>query len=179
MSQPINPKAGNHENEFHQELEAFTACYETYSYQLYAMGYSYFRDSHVAEELMQEAFRSLIKAGTREKVKNPEHYLVRTVRNLASRRMSRSKVYHSLDGEALAKDSPSPERSAMQSEEHGRLWSCVARLPQKQREVIYMHISNEMTFDKISRCLQLPLPTVQKRYYTALRKLQAMFEGQK
>ncbi|MFC1587925.1 RNA polymerase sigma factor [Planctomycetota bacterium] len=161
------------------DAAAFSRYYNAYADQLYALGYSYFRNADTAEELIQEAFIGLFKAMKSGKtIEKPLHYLVRILRNRASSRISRSRLEPSLDqiSEPPA-ETQRPDEQAISGEERQRLWDMVARLPQEQREVVYLRISRQMSFEQIHQTLMAPLGTIQQRYYSAMDKLREMSGG--
>ena len=70
----------------------------------------------------------------------------------------------------------SPARQAEQSERLVHVRQAVKALPEELRQVIVMKEFEEMTFQEISDCLQLPLSTVKSRVYTALKQLRLKLE---
>lgn len=115
---------------------------------------------------MQEAFLSFLKklrAG--EEVREPLAYLVAAVRFQSRRLLSRKRPLAGLPEGLRA-----PEPADIEADE---LWRLVERLPQEQKEVVYLRISAGLTFEAIHATLGVPQGTVQKRYYTALQSLRA------
>ena len=148
----------------------FRDYYDAYAPRLLGLGYSYFHDRHLAEEFMQQAFCGLFQLlGRGAAVEKPLHYLVATVRNQALHHMQRKKMVEPI---ARAEQLPIP---AGRSERAEKLWGMVAQLSFEYREVVHLHVDQQLTFQEIHETLRLPLGTVEKRYYTAIQKLQELW----
>ena len=100
-----------------------------------------------AEDLVQEAWLRLEKAGRRGRLDQPLAYLYRIVRNLAfdvRRRMMRErKVMSDADFDVAtatrAGDAPCPERVALSENELGIVLEAMAELPERTRIALEMH----------------------------------------
>ena len=151
---------------------AFHSYYDQYARTLLGLGQAYFRDRTMAEEMMQEAFVSLFTALKRgEAIQEPGRYLVAVVRNQARRHMQRTPaVLLELNAEF-----PATEPSSARVADAEKLWRLVGELPVDQREVVCLHVSHAMTFQGIATALDVPRGTVEKRYYTAIQRLQELW----
>lgn len=68
-------------------------------------------------------------------------------------------------------DAPSPEEEAIRNEAHKKAHSLLAALSQDDRELMYLHHSEELTFREIGEVLNVPLHTIKSRYRRALLRL--------
>ena len=152
------------------------AYYDRHVDALYGLGFAYCHDPELAQECVQEAFCSLLAALRRnEVIDEPLRYLVSVVRNQATNRHRQSRREIAAAEEPTQRGAGALEALA-QVEADRQLWATVAQLPPEQQEVVYMHISNGCTFEAIHHALDVPLGTLLKRYYSALRSLQTQWK---
>jgi RNA polymerase sigma-70 factor (ECF subfamily) len=123
------------------------------------------RDQHLAADIVQEAYARL--AARWPGVRNPRAYLFRLVTNLAHsewRRLAREQAVLSdtepaqEDGDAVA------------------IRSAVYRLPQKEREVIWLHYYADFSVADIVRLIGRPEGTVKSLLYDGRRRLARALE---
>ena len=125
-----------------------------------------------AEDLLQEAFVRIWRLYGHTGEVAPG-LVYRAIRRLAidwARSLDRRKIRE----EKVSLDSPlssSFDRSLEKNERVQALLRSVERLPKEQGEVLTLKIWGEMTFEEISRTLELPQNTVASRYRYALQKL--------
>ncbi len=137
---------------------------------LFARQQSRFPDD--AEDLLQEAFVRIWRLYGHTGEVAPG-LVYRAIRRLAidwARSLDRRKIRE----EKVSLDSPlssSFDRSLEKSERVQALLRSVEKLPKEQGEVLTLKIWGEMTFEEISRTLELPQNTVASRYRYALQKL--------
>ena len=99
--------------------------------------------------------------------------MYRAIRRLAidwARSIDRRRIRE----EKVILDSPlstSFERNLEKDERKQALLRAIERLPKEQSEVLMLKIWGDLTFDEISRTLDLSLNTVASRYRYALQKL--------
>ena len=71
-----------------------------------------------------------------------------------------------------------PAGHAVESEQSGRLDQLLACLPYEQREVVILHLHQEMSFREIARAMDVSINTVQSRYRYGLNKLRVILNGE-
>jgi RNA polymerase sigma-70 factor (ECF subfamily) len=125
-----------------------------------------------AEDLLQEAFVRIwrLYGHTGEVSPTLVYQAIRRLaidwaRSLDRRKIREKKVYT----ESYFVDYF--DRSLEKSERRTALLQAVERLPPEQKEVLTLKVWGELTFDEISRILDLSLNTVASRYRYALGKL--------
>ena len=130
------------------------------------------RHSDDAEDLLQEAFVRIwrIYGHTGEVSPGLVYRAIRRLaidwaRSLDRRRIREQKVY--LESSWFS----SFERNLEKDERKQALVRAVSQLPKEQSEVLTLKIWGELTFDEISRTLDISLNTVASRYRYALQKL--------
>ena len=130
------------------------------------------RNPDDAEDLLQEAFVRIwrIYGHTGEVSPGLVYRAIRRLaidwaRSLDRRRLREQKIY--LDSPWFS----SFERNLEDDERKQALLRAVQQLPKEQGEVLSLKIWSELTFEEISRTLELSLNTVASRYRYALQKL--------
>jgi RNA polymerase sigma-70 factor (ECF subfamily) len=125
-----------------------------------------------AEDLLQEAFVRIwrIYGHTGEVSPGLVYRAIRRLaidwaRSLDRRKIREQKVY--LESSWFS----SFERNLEKDERNQALLRAVSQLPKEQSEVLTLKIWGELTFDEISRTLDISLNTVASRYRYALQKL--------
>ena len=130
------------------------------------------RNSHEAEDLVQEAFVRIWRLYGHTGEVSPG-LVYRAIRRLAidwARSLDRRKIRE----QKVLLDTPMSsafESNLEKDERQQALLKSVERLPKEQKEVLTLKIWGELTFDEIARTLDLSLNTVASRYRYALSKL--------
>ncbi|MHC4511281.1 MAG: RNA polymerase sigma factor [Planctomycetota bacterium] len=76
--------------------------------------------------------------------------------------------------EVMKSSSDGPMEYAVSREESSRLDDLLACLPYEQREIIVLHLHQEMRFREIAEAFGVSVNTVQSRYRYGLDKLRSM-----
>ncbi|MFC1587718.1 RNA polymerase sigma factor [Planctomycetota bacterium] len=125
----------------------------------------------IAEEILHDVFVSLIKdEGVFERVGNWRPYLYKTARNHALRAYQRQRV-ESKKLEELRQCRLLAGRDANSEALSTELETCLYQLPVEQREIVLLHVFQDMQLSEIARLTGLPLGTVSSRYRYGLEKL--------
>jgi RNA polymerase sigma-70 factor (ECF subfamily) len=130
------------------------------------------RNPNDAEDLLQEAFVRMWRLYGHTGDLSPG-LVYRAIRRLAidwARSLDRRVVREQRTDE-LSPLSSAFEDNLEKDERQKALLQCVDRLPDEQKEVITLKVWGELTFDEISRTLDLSLNTVASRYRYGLQKL--------
>ena len=124
-----------------------------------------------AEDALQDTFVALLRL--EEKPDEPERYCLRAFRNRAMN------VHRGL-WRRLAREIESLrwfERASVDAESEALAVQALQSLPAEQREVVVLKIWHDMTFDAISRLLEISPNTAAGRYRYALNKLRVSMKG--
>lgn len=89
--------------------------------------------------------------------------------NMADSRRRRAEARYSSHRSAESAPDPLPAEDT-----HRRLSSLLSRLPEKQAEVVTLHLWEDLSFAEIGRMLGVGESTVRARYDAALRKMKQM-----
>jgi len=150
--------------------DAIGALYERIGPLAFRLARAILADAAEAEDVVQEAFLRIWRR--HEQLLGPDEldgYTVRTVRNLAYKRIRRREVegraQESLEHAAVLVAGPAASR------EPPALDAALRKLPPEQREVIQLRVYEGLPMNTIADQTGVPLGTVHSRYRYALSKL--------
>ena len=134
--------------------------------------YAFFKvgDRADAEDVVQDAF--LKAASTPAAIKNPKAYLFRTVTNGCIDSMKRKSKLLPIE-QQMTTPSQSDEFEAQQEQQ--RIAQLLGKLPDKQAEVIRLHIHANLKFTEIAEVLEIPATTVKSRFTSGIERLKQLF----
>jgi len=157
--------------------DAFRHIYEKYKDDLFGLAVTLLRDRSIAEDVVHDVFVSFAgTVGAFHLSGTLKGYLSTCVANCARDR-NRLKADQNVEAdfiEAIDTTSDGPLKFAIDCEESGRLQDLLAQLPYEQREVIVLHLHQDMRFREIAEALGLSINTVQSRYRYGLKKLRSI-----
>jgi len=137
------------------------------------------RDTHEAEDLVQETYAKALKGfsgfqpGT-----NFRAWMFRILRNTFLSSRSSSLIHVSVDEEGgdeiLPPDPHTPESILMNSGLHERIQAAIERLPLAYREVLLLCDVEEMRYQEIATLVGVPVGTVMSRISRARKLMRGM-----
>lgn len=161
--------------------EALQRIYEKYLDYLLTLAMALLHNPDEAQDVVHDVFVSFAESALEFKLTgNLKSYLTICVLNRARdkiRASVRESVYtkkHESDG--LVFDTP--ENSIISTEESKRLNHAIAQIPEKQREVIVLHLKGQMKFREIAKLQGVAVNTVQGRYRYGLEKLRSLLNSE-
>jgi len=157
--------------------DALRRLYEKYKDDLLGLAVTLLRDRSLAEDVVHDVFVSFARtAGSFTLSGTLKGYLSTCVANCArDRNRLKSRLDVGLAAAAdVGADSHDPVEYAVGSEETGRLQQMLDCLPYEQREIIVLHLHQEMRFREIAEALGVSINTVQSRYRYGLEKLRSI-----
>ena len=160
--------------------DAFRMLYEKYKDDLLGLAITLLRDRSLAEDVVHDVFVSFAgTTGSFHLSGTLKGYLSTCVANAArDRNRSRSRRDVGLEAaEAIHSDSGNPVQHVIDSEQSGRLTELLGRVAYEQREVIVLHLHQEMRFKEIAEALGISINTVQSRYRYGLEKLRTIMNS--
>ncbi len=123
------------------------------------------RDEDAASDIMQETYMSFLNNIDKvEPALNVIAYLTTIARHLAINQYNKDKRI--VWSDELVQSIPSAE----EANDDDIFW-LLDVLPQDQREIVVMHVINDMTFREIAGIMKKPLGTVLWLYQKALKKM--------
>lgn len=139
------------------------AVYDAHGASLFRHALALLRNAADAEDAVQIALGRVAGATG---VRDARAFLHAVVRREALRIAARRRA-RPLDFDLVA------PRNETQREEAERINAALARLPPEQREVVVLHVLEDMTFAAIGAILAIPADTAASRYRYARTKLEA------
>ncbi len=151
--------------------------YEEHAQALFAFLLSLTRDENDTRDVLQEVFIKLARQPeVLDSARDERAFLIRLAHNAAidlmRRREARTRYHEALSREpvALFAACPDPDEAAFRAE----LSAALGRLPPEQRAVVHLKLWEGLTFEQISRVLEIPLNTAASRYRYGLDKLREL-----
>ncbi|MHC4118739.1 MAG: RNA polymerase sigma factor [Planctomycetota bacterium] len=160
--------------------DALRRLYEKYKDDLLGLAVTLLRDRDEAEDVVHDVFVSFARTAGRFTLSGSlKGYLSTCVANGArDRNRLKSRLDVGLDAAAdVDADSGNPVEYAVDSEEAGRLQHMLDCLPYEQREIVVLHLHQEMRFREIAEALGVSINTVQSRYRYGLKKLRSILNS--
>ncbi len=159
---------------------ALEALFERHEAPLYHFLLGMLRDSHQAEDALQETF---VRALERLDGVDPDHlrgwlftvayHQAMLLKRRIAARQRRQGAAPSASG--TADSLPGPLACAERQDDAGRLRELLERLPPAQREVIRQRIYEGKKFREIARDLDCPLNTALARMHEGLKRLRLLW----
>ena len=144
-------------------------------------------EKHLAEDIVQDTFVRLARsvAGIRPGL-GISGWLYRTARNrtidtVRHRRFEVLADTGSPGDSALAaagKRTPTPADEAVQNENRSRVRDCLARLPDRQRDVLMLRYYGDLSFREVAQVLGRPLGTVLWQARGSMERLREMLRAE-
>ena len=160
--------------------DALRRIYEKYKNDLLGLAVTLLHDRSIAEDVVHDVFISFAATtGSFSLTGTLKGFLSTCVANCARDR-NKMKVGHNIDQDLIEKIdnvSGGPLDNVIDGEQSIRLHNLLNQLPYEQREVIVLHLHQEMHFREIAAGLGVSINTVQSRYRYGLQKLRQILDG--
>jgi RNA polymerase sigma-70 factor (ECF subfamily) len=147
--------------------------YQEHRRPLFLTAWNVLRCPSLAEDAVHSAFVRLARLA--KPPRDLKLYAFRAVRNAAIdlARGRKRQTEREFDGDDLQPLVGGPET---QDESLAAAQSALARLDERSREVVELHLHGGLTFQEIAALCEEPLPTVASRYRRALDKIREILE---
>ncbi|MFC1509036.1 RNA polymerase sigma factor [Candidatus Omnitrophota bacterium] len=160
------------------DSQALSLIYDQYADGLYGYLLNFFGVRDDADEVLQRVFLKIVEQ--RQKLLNVsriQNYLFIVTRNEAinyHREMKRqSRFLENWESVVTIQSEP----DMLSHDDSGLIAEVLSQLPDAQREVIYLKIYEELTFDAIATILDISANTVASRYRYGMDKLRKRLIG--
>lgn len=156
------------------DQDAFRQLYQNTDRTIYSFILSILKNSHDAEEVMQETFLKVwTSAASYQAQGKPLAWMFTIARNLCYMKFRDQKRQSDigldeLTGEEIGEICPQLENMA----ENMVLQAALEILKEEERQIVLLHASAGMKHREIAAGLQLPLSTVLSKYNRAMKKLE-------
>lgn len=154
------------------DARGFDALYAAYKDRLVTVAYHVLGDRQAAFDVLHDVFLSLVRNPRSVlRAKDLTSYLLRMAlnraRDLLRRRHLDAKQTHARPPAPAA----DPAAVAAADDQAALLSRLLARLPQSQREVVVLHVFEDLTLPEVANIVGAPVNTVQSRFRYALDAL--------
>ena len=154
---------------------AYNQLYEKYYKLVYGIAFSVMKNKDDSEDIANEVFTKIYKLD-KEKlpVSNEASWLFTVTRNECFSYLRKSRQNISID-EIYEVPSKSQEiEKIIDSEYYNKL---IAGLSEQEKTIISLKVLSDFTFSKIAQIMNLPIGTVQWKYYKAINSLKVSIGG--
>lgn len=158
------------------EKNAMAEIYNEASASVYGFVLSILRNTHDAEDVLQDTFIKLWSASSGYMPQGkPMAWILTIAKNLAMSRLREHKRSSDIpedEWQMLYVESP-----AVTSEDRLVLESALKGLSDDDRQIVMLHAVSGMKHAEIAEMLDMPLSTVLSKYSRARKKLKSLIEG--
>ncbi|MBR6018993.1 MAG: sigma-70 family RNA polymerase sigma factor [Lachnospiraceae bacterium] len=147
---------------------ALSELYEEMKQPMYAVAYRIVISREDAEDVVQEAFLSLLRIRETGRIKNGRAYLFQMVRNEALKKLR-------MRDRETACENPEVYRRYSGNGGMSDVDRAMATLSAEDRQIVAMHAEAGLTYTEIAKVTGSSTATVFRQYRKALRKLQQFF----
>jgi len=147
---------------------AFETLYESYKTPLFTIIYRITRNFEVSEDILQEMFIKIYTYPP-EPLKNPRAYLFKMAHNIAIDNLRKQKEKIDLTEAENQAPLSQPDYSIKIDIENA-----LATLPDRDCQIVTLHINGDLKFREIAEILKLPLGTVLWAYQKSIKQLRTL-----
>ena len=159
----------------HMDEEAFRGFYNRTSSMLWAYIARATNDTAGADDLLQEAYFRLLRSTTTfESEEHRKNYLFRIATNLIRDRFRRPRIDNAQLPEHGEGDIPDSGDLARQTQQRSDLARAMAKLSQRERELVWLAYGQGSTHQEIAGALGLKTGSIKPLLFRARRKLARM-----
>jgi RNA polymerase sigma-70 factor, ECF subfamily len=160
----------------------FAGLVERQSRFVFRVAYALLRNSHDAEDVVQETFLKLYRAGAWEAIENERAFLARAAWRIAVDKLRcERRGAHPLHAEPASGSGANPEEAMVTADWNATVHRLVDALPQELRQPLALSTVEEMNSREIAQAMGIAEGTVRTRIMRARRilkrKLAGLMEG--
>lgn len=154
------------------DSEAFDVLYERHKQWAVDLAFRFTRDEHLALDVLQDAFLYLLrKFPGFVLTAQMRTFLYPVVRNLSLAARDKAERCQS-DPEKLNRLADQPASGAAPGGEDA-FALLLSRIPEPQREVLWLRFVDGMSLEEIARAMEIPVGTVKSRLHHALEAIRS------
>lgn len=158
----------------------FTEFVRRHSRLVFRVAYAVLRNSHDAEDVVQEVFLKLYRSNAWGGVRDEKAYLARSAWRAAVDHLPKGERVELADESELPSAHPSPEQAALDADFQLKVHRLIDGLPEELRQPLALSTIQELTSGEVAEVLGIPEGTVRTRVLRArqlLREKLAALEG--
>ncbi len=155
-----------------KQEELFNQLYNKYQKLVYAIAFSMLKNKHDSEEIMQKVF---LKIWQIEKEKlpgvNEASWLYSVTKNETINFMKNKKEELNIENIYYISSNDKELDKVIEQETYNKV---ISRLNTKEQEIVSLKILSNLSFKQISQILNMPIGTVQWKYYKSIHTLKIL-----
>ena len=154
------------------DMDAFHTLYESASASVYGYALSLTKNSHNADDVLQETFLKVhANAPAYRSQGKPMAWILTIAKNIALSKLREQSRVQAIE-ETHAVDLSSIEKA----EQRMLIETLLKHLSEEERQIVMLHAISGLKHREIACLLELPLGTVLSKYKRAIQKLQILTE---
>lgn len=163
-------------------MNELSSVFNEFYSQLFNYGKRFSMDHHLIEDAIQNIFVRLLKKNQPfEHVDNIKFYLLTSTRNELLRLLKKKSVVELVEITDMLFNMQEvneeiEEEMLERREEYLQLNECLKKLPPKQREMIYLRFNAELSFEEISKMLNISIESCRTSLYRALKHIKEILQ---
>ncbi len=139
---------------------------------VYAYALSILKNSHDAEDILQESFLCFYSnASSYSSQGKPMAWMLTITKNLCFKRIAERQRFAQTS--EFTWDGFSAQQRTMSTDDKLVIEACMKILSDEERQIVVLHAVSGFKHREIASMLQLPLSTVLSKYHRALKKMKA------
>lgn len=154
------------------DSEAFVKIYNSIKIPVYTVAYRIVQNRQSAQDITQDLFLKLFTSPIDDTIRNPRAWIFQVTRNLALDVLRKKRSVEFEEG-AHSSNYTFETRTAMRMD----LENAIALLGQAEREILSLHLNADLTFNEISKILEISSSAVYRKYKKAIKNLRDLLNG--
>lgn len=164
---------------------AFSQLYDRYADMLYSFGLRYTSDKEMIKDCIHDLFIDLhhYRDGLAREV-NVRYYLLKSFKRKLHTASKKAAIFSlnewNLDDKVVSGFSFSAEQEIISDERQREMLQTLAteinKLPERQKEILYLKFTHNLDYEEIASMMQISVPTCRTFVYRAIKELRGKLE---
>jgi len=158
-----------------KEEKEFNKLYERYNKLVYAISFSILKNKENSEDITQIVFTKIWNMNTNNlPTSNEASWLYSITKNETLNFLRKQKNTVNLEEVYYINNDDKEINEIIEKDTYNRI---IAKLDEKEQEIVSLKILSGLSFKEISQILNMPMGTVQWRYYKSLHTLETLISS--
>ncbi len=158
-----------------KEEKEFNKLYERYNKLVYAISFSILKNKENSEDITQIVFTKIWNMNTNNlPTRNEASWLYSITKNETLNFLRKQKNTVNLEEVYYINNDDKEINEIIEKDTYNRI---IAKLDEKEQEIVSLKILSGLSFKEISQILNMPMGTVQWRYYKSLHTLETLISS--
>lgn len=158
-----------------KEEKEFNKLYERYNKLVYGVSFSILKNKESSEDITQTVFAKIWNMNTNNlPTSNEASWLYSITKNETLNFLRKQKTTLNLEDIYYINSDNNELNEIMEKDTFNRI---IAKLNEKEKEIVSLKILSSLSFKEISQILNIPIGTVQWKYYKSLHTLETLISS--